>query len=175
MLSTDEGICHWISNIPKVVYKGNSSMSRLLSCFFEAIDLACMCIIYSNRKYYLSFWIINVSNDERIQWWKMKEHNDKRMMIERMLTFSPWRQTRDFSSRYCSSPAPTILPFGSNVNWTNFPKRLELLFNAVLAFPNASSIGLSCIATQWHQKWISEPPLYSRPPSFFIPAQDILW
>lgn len=61
-----------------------------------------------------------------------------------LLTISPCTQTLDFSSKYCSRPAPTILPLGSKCSWMNLPKRLELSLRAVLALPNASRIGFSC-------------------------------
>lgn len=49
-----------------------------------------------------------------------------------------WRQTRDFSSRYCSILAPSMAP--RLLKWMSMylPKRLELSFRMVLAFPNAS-------------------------------------
>lgn len=49
-----------------------------------------------------------------------------------------WRQTRDFSSRYCSILAPSMAP--RLLKWMSmyFPKRLELSLRMVLAFPNAS-------------------------------------
>lgn len=66
-------------------------------------------------------------------------------ILTERLTCSPWTHTRDFSRRYCSRPAPTILPLGSNINWMNLPNRLELSLSPVCALPNASRIGLSCI------------------------------
>ena len=76
---------------------------------------------------------------------------------------SPWTQTRDFSSKYCSRPAPMILPLGSKCSWMNFPNRLELSLSAVLALPNASRIGFNCggreggsacvfVGTWWKEK-----------------------
>lgn len=49
-----------------------------------------------------------------------------------------WRQTRDFSSRYCSILAPSMAP--RLLKWISmyFPKRLELSLRMVLAFPNAT-------------------------------------
>lgn len=49
-----------------------------------------------------------------------------------------WRQTRDFSSRYCSILAPSMAP--RLLKWMSmyFPKRLELSLRMVLAFPKAS-------------------------------------
>lgn len=47
------------------------------------------------------------------------------------------RQTRDFSRRNCSMRAPLITPL--ELKWMSiyFPKRLELSFRIVLAFPKA--------------------------------------
>lgn len=52
-----------------------------------------------------------------------------------------WRQTRDFSSRYCSILAPSMAPRLSKWISMYFPKRLELSLRMVLAFPNASGWG----------------------------------
>lgn len=50
------------------------------------------------------------------------------------------RQTRDFSSRYCSILAPSMAPL--LLKWMSmyFPKRLELSLRIVLAFPKAEGI-----------------------------------
>lgn len=49
-----------------------------------------------------------------------------------------WRQTRDFSSRYCSILAPSMAPRLLKWMSTYLPKRLELSLRMVLAFPNAA-------------------------------------
>lgn len=48
-----------------------------------------------------------------------------------------WRQTLDFSSRYCSTRAPSMAPPLVKLMSMYFPKRLELSFRIVLAFPKA--------------------------------------
>lgn len=47
------------------------------------------------------------------------------------------RQTRDFSSRYCSTRAPSMAPPLVKLMSMYFPKRLELSFRTVLALPKA--------------------------------------
>lgn len=47
------------------------------------------------------------------------------------------RHTRDFSRRNCSMRAPSITPLGLKWMSIYFPKRLELSFRIVLAFPKA--------------------------------------
>ena len=63
-----------------------------------------------------------------------------------------WRQTRDFSSRYCSILAPSMAP--RLLKWMSmyFPKRLELSLRMVLAFPNAASVG------EGHGSWSRSTP-----------------
>eukprot|EP00966_Prymnesium_polylepis_P245304 5674941-Prymnesium_polylepis.1 len=48
---------------------------------------------------------------------------------------------RDFSSRYVLIDAPATAPLSSKWSLIILPKRLELLFRTVFAFPNASSSG----------------------------------
>ena len=72
-----------------------------------------------------------------------------------------WRQTRDFSSRYCSILAPSMAP--RLLKWMSmyFPKRLELSLRMVLAFPNAARVG------EGHGSWVTvmvnSPPPHSHP------------
>ena len=72
-----------------------------------------------------------------------------------------WRQTRDFSSRYCSILAPSMAP--RLLTWMSmyFPKRLELSLRMVLAFPNAARVG------EGHGSWVTvmvnSPPPLSHP------------
>ena len=48
-----------------------------------------------------------------------------------------WRQTLDFSRRYCSTRAPSMAPPLVKLMSMYFPKRLELSFRIVLALPKA--------------------------------------
>ena len=52
--------------------------------------------------------------------------------------------TRDFSSKYSCNWAPTTRPVLVYIKSKYFPKREELSFITVLAFPKASSSGLTC-------------------------------
>lgn len=75
-----------------------------------------------------------------------------------------WRQTRDFSSRYCSILAPSMAP--RLLKWMSmyFPKRLELSLRMVLAFPNAA--GWADVHGSWSVSVAPQPPspaLRARP------------
>lgn len=76
-----------------------------------------------------------------------------------------WRQTLDFSSRYCSTRAPSIAPPGVKLMSMYFPKRLELSFRIVLALPKAEKkmyISLRGSVSLWrlsyHFMFCSYPP-----------------
>ena len=59
-----------------------------------------------------------------------------------------WQDTRDFSTRYSSSPAPMMRPSSVKTSWRNLPNRLELLFRTVVALPKASRSGFVCDASK---------------------------
>lgn len=61
-------------------------------------------------------------------------------IIHMVLLLVTWRQTRDFSSRYCSTRAPLIAPLLVNEMSMYFPKRLELSLRTVFAFPKAMGV-----------------------------------
>lgn len=66
---------------------------------------------------------------------KSAPDNRRQVFGQRQLT---WWQTRDFSRRYCSTRAPSITPSLLKKISKYFPKRLELSFRIVFAFPNAA-------------------------------------
>lgn len=57
----------------------------------------------------------------------------------KLIDFPTWRQTLDFSSRYCSTRAPSMAPPLVKLMSIYFPKRLELSLWMVLALPKAES------------------------------------
>lgn len=59
-------------------------------------------------------------------------------------TYVACLMTLDFSSRYSDILAPMTAPVGVNFISRYLPKRLELSFIAVQAFPKASTNGLTC-------------------------------
>lgn len=59
------------------------------------------------------------------------------LLLFELTNLPTWRQTLDFSSRYCSMRAPSMAPPLVKLMSMYFPKRLELSLRMVLALPKA--------------------------------------
>ena len=115
----------WSDSCTQQRFQGKGSFSALLTCpsacskrygsFFLQVP-AHESTCYSTQK-----WLASATIPE----------------IIRQTDFPTWRQTLDFSSRYCSTRAPSMAPPLVKLMSMYFPKRLELSLRMVLALPKA--------------------------------------